>query len=216
MKRPASHPFWGIYAPLATLSGGGLLVLASTRFSSALVCSIGLLWVFTLSSLALRIPFLPRWGRGGISPFLVSFIGGLYILILFLVSPVLAMDSLFFLILCPLCCVSSGLPGRLEATDLGEGIIQAALESICLAVLILALALIREPLGYGIISLPGGSQGIVVIAAFTRLAYLPIRIISGSAGAFFLLGYGIALFRRSGGNFLSSPPDSAEREGRKE
>jgi hypothetical protein len=164
--------------------------------------------------LALRIPFLPRWGRGGINPFLVSFIGGLYILILFLISPILAMDSLFFLILCPLCCVSSGLPARLEAADLGEGITQAAMESICLSVPILALALIREPLGYGIISLPGGSQGIVVIGSFTRLAYLPIRIISGSAGAFFLLGYGLALFRRLGGTYLSSPPEFGEkREG---
>jgi hypothetical protein len=206
MKRPVSHPFWGIYAPLATLSGGGLLVLASVRFSSALVCALGLFWVFTLSSLALRIPFLPRWGREGVNPFLISFTGGLYILILFLICPVLAMDSLLFLILIPLCCVSSGLPGRLTTADLGEGAAQAALESLSLSVLILALALIREPLGYGTLSLPGGSRGILVILTFTRQAYLPIQIISGSAGAFFLLGYGLALFRRFGGNFLSSPP----------
>jgi hypothetical protein len=172
------------------------------------------LWVFTLSSLAPRIPFLPRWGREGINPFLISFIGGLYILVLSLISPVLAMDSLLFLILVPLCCVSSGLPERLAVMDPGEGAVRAALESLYLSAPILALALIREPLGYGALSLPGGSRGSTVILSFAEQACLPIQIISSSAGAFFLLGYGLALFRQFGGNFLSSPPAEG-REGGK-
>jgi hypothetical protein len=213
MKWPVSHPFWGIYSPLATLSGGGLLILASARFSFALVSATALLWVFVLSSLALRIPFLPHRGREGVIPFLVAFIGGLYIFALSLVSPITALDSLFFLILCPLCCVSSGLPGRLKKLDLGEGVFQAAQESACLSILILGLALIREPLGYGTLSLPGGSQGMVAIIRFSRQSYLPIRVVSDAAGAFFLLGYGLALFRRFGGNLLPPQGTAEKREG---
>jgi hypothetical protein len=207
--QPASHPFWGAHSPLAALSGGGLLVLASARFSYALVSALALLWVYIFTALALRIPALPR--RGEIRVFLSSFIAGLFILILFLVCPILAMDSLFFLILCPLCCVSSGILDRIEKIDTAEAVFQSYTEGMILSGLILALALIREPLGYGTLSLPGGLQGILCPIRFPEESHLPLRIFSSSAGAFFLLGYGIALFRYFGGN---SPGNSRGREGR--
>jgi Na+-transporting NADH:ubiquinone oxidoreductase subunit NqrD len=144
--------------------------------------------------------------------FLASFAAALFTLILSLLSPILALDSLLFLVLCPLCCVSSGALERAEKLDLGEGVFQSLTEGACLAVLILALALIREPLGYGTLSIPGGPQGIFCPVRFPRESYLPARIIAASAGAFFLLGYGIALFRRFGGNLAA--PSPAAREGR--
>jgi hypothetical protein len=196
--QPASHPFWGAHSPLATLSGGGLLVLASTRFSYGLISVLALLWVYILTALALRIPVLPR--RPEIRVFLSSFIAGLFILILFLICPILAMDSLLFLILCPLCCISSGVLDRIEKLDTAEAVFQSYTEGMILSVLILALALIREPLGYGTLSLPGGRQGILCPIRFPEESYLPLRIFASSAGAFFLLGYGIALFRYLGGN----------------
>jgi hypothetical protein len=83
--------------------------------------------------------------------------------------------------------------------EIGEGVLQAFTEGMSLSALILGLALIREPLGYGTLSFPGGAQGIAVLFTFPPGIQLPIRIASASAGAFFLLGYGIALFRRYGG-----------------
>jgi hypothetical protein len=198
-SQPVSHPFWGAHSPLATLSGGGLLVLASVRFSYGLVAVLALLWVYVFTALALRIPFLPR--RGEIRVFLSSFIAGLFILLLFLICPILAMDSLFFLILCPLCCISSGVLDRIEKFNAAEAVFQSYAEGMILSALILALALIREPLGYGTLSLPGGRQGIICPIRFPGESYLPLRIFSSSAGAFFLLGYGVALFRYFGGNF---------------
>jgi hypothetical protein len=204
------HLFWGAQSPLATLSGGSLLVLASVRFSFALVCALALLWVYVFTGLALRIPFLPRRGKSGIAPFLASFTGGLYILFVFLVSPILAMDTLFFLILCPLCCVSSGLPERLEKMSPGEGAARSCKEGLVLSALILGLSLIREPLGYGCLSLPGIRSGVVNFVDFSRGARLPVRIIAASSGALFLLGYGLALFRRLGGFSPESAGDGDE------
>jgi Na+-translocating ferredoxin:NAD+ oxidoreductase RnfE subunit len=173
--------------------------LASARFSFALITALSLLWIYALTALTLRLPFLPRQGRDDIVLFLTAFFGGLYLFILSLVSPILTLDTLFFLILCPICCVSSGVLGRSEKLEIGEGALHALTEGISLSALLLALAMIREPLGYGTLSLPGGAQGIVTLFKFPQGIPLPIRVASASAGAFFLLGYGIALFRRFGG-----------------
>jgi Na+-transporting NADH:ubiquinone oxidoreductase subunit NqrD len=200
-----SHPFWGARSPLAAFSGGSLLVLASTRFSHALIGGLALLWIYVLTGLALRIPVLPRRGKEGVRIFLSSFITGLFVLILSLLCPILALDSLFFLIFCPLCCVSSGILDRIEKLSIGEAAFQSYTEGVILAALILILALIREPLGYGTLSLPGGRQGILCLINFSGESYLPARILSLSGGAFFLLGYGAALFRRFGGNPPSPP-----------
>ncbi|MDR2746976.1 MAG: hypothetical protein LBB77_05960 [Treponema sp.] len=205
--QPSSHPFWGAQAPLATLSGGSLLILGSTRFSYALICVLALLWVYILTALALRIPVLPRRGREGIVVFLSSFIAGVFILILFFLCPILAADSLLFLIFCPLCCVSSGVLERIEKLDTAEAVFQSYVEGMILSGLILALALIREPLGYGTLSLPGGRQGILCPVKFPEESFPPLRILSSAAGAFFLLGYGIALFRRFGGHFPVPPKE---------
>jgi hypothetical protein len=185
------------------------MVLASGRFSFALVCAFALLWVYVFTGLALRISFMPRWE--GIVPVLASFTGGLYILVMFLVSPILAMDTLFFLILCPLCCVSSGVLNRLENLDTGEAVVQSCREGVVLSALILGLSLIREPLGYGCLSLPGIQRDIVKVIEFPQGTWLPVRVLITSSGALFLLGYGIALFRRFGG----FDPDSAGGKGGK-
>jgi hypothetical protein len=184
-------------------------VLASARFSYALIASLALLWVYTLTALAQKIPVLPR--REGISLVLSSFISGLFILILSIFCPILAMDSLLFLILCPLCCVSSGGSGKLT---IEEALYRACAEGLVFSVLILILALIREPLGYGTISLPGGRQGILCPVRFPAESYLPLRVFASSAGAFFLLGYGAALFRYFGGNSFSPDRDNSGKEAR--
>jgi hypothetical protein len=181
------------------------LILASTRFSYALVCALALLWVYILTALALRIPSLPRRGREGIVVFLSSFIAGVFVLVLFFICPILATDSLLFLILCPLCCVSSGVLERIGRFDTGEAVFQSYMEGMILSGLILSMALIREPLGYGTLSLPGGRQGILCPVKFPEESFPPLRVLASSAGAFFLLGYGIALFRRFGGHSLVSP-----------
>jgi hypothetical protein len=180
------------------------MILASTRFSYALIGGMALLWVSILTGLALRIPLLSRQGTG-IRIALSSFIAGVFILILFLLCPILVLDSLVFLLLCPLYCVSSGVLDRTGTLDLGEAVFHSYMEGMILSAVILILALIREPLGYGTFSLPGGRHGILCPVNFAGESYLPVRFLSLSGGAFFLLGYGVALFRRFGGNIPSLP-----------
>jgi Na+-transporting NADH:ubiquinone oxidoreductase subunit NqrD len=68
-------------------------------------------------------------------------------------------------------------------------------ESLTYGALIVIIALIREPLGFSSLSLPGGAQGIIMLFSFSGQLFLPIRIIASSSGALLLLGYIIGLYR---------------------
>jgi hypothetical protein len=62
-------------------------------------------------------------------------------------------------------------------------------EAVSLGVLLLAFALIREPLGFLSLSLPGGAQGSVMLFSFKAESLLPVQLMSSSGGALLLLGY---------------------------
>jgi Na+-translocating ferredoxin:NAD+ oxidoreductase RnfE subunit len=191
------HPFWGVHSPLSALTGTGLLITASTRTAFALVCAGALLWVYGCTVLVFGAakPILPKQGRSTARLFLSGFFGGLYLFILSLMSPLLALETGFFILLVPVTCAASSLISRLEPLELREALFQAVMEALALGGAILALALIREPLGFGTLSLPGGSGGIIELFGGGERALFPVRIMSGSAGGLLLLGYGLALFR---------------------
>jgi hypothetical protein len=69
-------------------------------------------------------------------------------------------------------------------------------EALVLGGLIIALALIREPWGFGSFSVPGGQQGITELFSFVGSRFFPVQVISSSSGGLLLLGYALALFRR--------------------
>jgi hypothetical protein len=79
--------------------------------------------------------------------------------------------------------------------DPEDALARALLEALVLGALLVALALIREPWGLGSLSIPGGTFGIIELFNYNTGGIVPLRIISGSTGAFLLLGYGVALFR---------------------
>ncbi|MDR2110616.1 MAG: hypothetical protein LBP32_04845 [Spirochaetaceae bacterium] len=196
-QRYQSHLFWGSHAPLSSLVNTGLIIMGSGRTAYAIVTLLALLWVYELTffvSLAAK-PVFPRRGRNITLLFLSSLFGSLFFLLLFLMSPILAMDTGFLILLTPVTALSSGLYRRLEALDTEDSMAQVFSEAMILGLLILALALIREPLGFGSLSLPGGFQGIITLFRFEG-EFFPLRIIAASSGALILLGYGAALFRR--------------------
>jgi hypothetical protein len=80
--------------------------------------------------------------------------------------------------------------------EIEDALFKVVSEAMSTGILIAALALIREPLGFGSLSLPGGSGGIVRFFVSGESAYFPIRIFASSAGALILLGYGITFFNR--------------------
>jgi len=197
-RRFESHLFWGFHSPLSALSGAGLLIMASTRFSSALVCSGALIWVFGLSALVFTgaRPIMPARGKRVILLFLSAFLCGIFMFLVGLLNPLLILGTGFFLVLVPPFCLGSGFFEACEQAPPDEVFARALLEAIVLAGLILAFALIREPLGMGTLSFPGGIQGIVeIFDSGDKNSFIPIRFLSASAGGLVLLGYGIALFR---------------------
>ena len=192
------HLFWGRTSPLTALTGGALIIMASGRLAFALVTAGAILWVSNISVLlfqALGKRFFPQRGKRFVQTFLASFIAGLYLLVLWLLSPITALELFFIISLVPLFCVSCGIFQRIESLGISEAVSRAFAEAAVLGALIIIFAIIREPLGYFSLSLPGGSQGIITLFSFETETFLPIRIIASSGGALLLLGYNMGLYR---------------------
>jgi Na+-transporting NADH:ubiquinone oxidoreductase subunit NqrD len=193
--------FFGAHAPLSTLMSVGLMISATSRLAFAIAATGALAWVYTLMALILGFakPILPKKGLLVLQLMLAGFLGSLYSLIFQCANPYLGMETTFLLLLCPLSCVGSGICRRIEGLARREAILEAFLEALALGGVLVALALIREPLGFGSLTLPGGPQGLVALFALEAAesaVYFPARIIAGASGGLLLLGYALALFRR--------------------
>jgi len=198
MSNPSqSHLFWGSASPLAALSGCGLLIMASVRFSYAVIVSVSLLWVCCLSVVVFRaaVRIFPRRGVVVCQTFLASLMTGIFLLLMWILCPVITLEVFFIVSLVPVFCVSSGIFQRVDSFDPFDALYRAWGESAVLCGLILAFALIREPLGLLSLSLPGGARGIVFLFSAQSESLFPIRIIAASSGALILLGYGVGLYR---------------------
>lgn len=185
------------HTPLSTLAGAGLLIMASSRLAFALIAAAGILWVYGLTVLLIFFaqPIYPKIGRTVVLMFLSTFMGSIFLFFLWFISPLLAMGTLYIIILVPGYCMGSSLFSQLHSLEIEDILSRMFLEAGSLGLLIIAFALIREPIGFMALSLPGGSQGIIeVFHATEGNAFLPIKIIASSAGALLLLGYGVALF----------------------
>jgi hypothetical protein len=103
---------------------------------------------------------------------------------------------MFFTIsIIPVLYMTSGIFERVQSKSLSEKLFDSFLEAAMLGLLIVIFALIREPIGYLSLSLPGGAQGIMLLFSFETESFLPIRLISSSSGALLLLGYFFGLYR---------------------
>jgi Na+-transporting NADH:ubiquinone oxidoreductase subunit NqrD len=193
-----SHIFWGTDAPLSTLVGAGFMIMATSRLAFAITLAGALIWINVLSALAVSFgePILPKKGRGILAVFLCSFLGSLYLLRGYVLNPFLAMEITFLIVLAPLSCIGSGLCRRVEALEHEDALSTAFSEAVALGGVLIALALIREPLGFGSLSFPGGVQGMVVLFSAGSSRNFPVLIIANAAGGLLLLGYGLTLFRR--------------------
>lgn len=198
-RRFESHPFWGFHSPLSALAGLGLIIIASTMLASALLCAGTVIWVYALTALIFSGArgILPSRGAMVVPLFLSGFLCGVFMLLVSLLNPLLITGAGFLLILVPSFCVGSGYFEAADTVDPAEAVSRALLEAITLSGIIIALALIREPLGMGTLSLPGGAEGIVELFHSREEGEIvvPLRLFSVSSGALLLLGYGIALYR---------------------
>jgi hypothetical protein len=188
------------YTPLFTLAGAGLLIMASSRLAFALVTAAALLWVYNAAAAALFFgqPWYPsaKTGRTAARIILASFLGCLFLLFLWVTSPLLALETSAVILLVPCYASISPLFDKADGSNIATLLLKSSFEAGSLGLLIIAFALIREPVGFMSLSLPGGRQGIIeLFSPVDENGFLPVRIIAGSAGALLLLGYGAALFR---------------------
>jgi hypothetical protein len=192
-----NHLFWGFHAPLASLTHTVFLIIASGRTANALIALGALLWVYGMTVIGIRLgkPIFPQKGQNILYVILSALFGSFYLMILNFLNPLLALECTVFIVLAPVSCISSGIINRMEAMEPEDALSRALLEALVLGALILALALIREPLGFGSLSIPGGTFGIIELFNYDTGGSLSLRIISSSTGAFLLLGYGVAFFR---------------------
>ncbi|MDR2072978.1 MAG: hypothetical protein LBP60_06070 [Spirochaetaceae bacterium] len=195
-----SHLFWGINSPLTTLTGSGLLIIASGRITFALICGIALIWVYTFSVCTAKLGKLPLPGRDTALLFLAALGAGIFFVVLWIVDPILALESGFFIFLSPVVFIASRLCERVWNFDMAEALSQAVAEALILGILILGLSLIREPLGFGSLSVPG----------FDSIRFMweePLKILQASSGALIILGYGVAVYRYFRNRYTNSEDD---------
>jgi len=198
MSNPVQHRFFhSDAAPLAYLSGAALLIMASDRLAHAITAAGALVWVYCFSSLTAHISAqaFPRQGRTVLLAFLTSFFAGIYLLLIWILSPLCAIESFFVISIIPLFCMVSGIFKRSEIQFLEDVLVDSCSEALLLGTLIVIFALIREPFGFLSLSLPGGAQGTVLLFSFKTESFLPVRLIASSAGALLLLGYLLGLYR---------------------
>jgi hypothetical protein len=171
--------------------------MASSRLAFAIICAGALLWVYGFTSLVYfsSRKILPRRGTSVVLLFLSSLMCSLYVLCLSLMNPLSIMGTSFFLFLIPPCCIGSGIFKRLDTLETAGACSRALLESAALGGLLIAVSLLREPLGMGSVSFPGGVEGMVEISGGGHEGFFPIRIFAVSAGGLLILGYAVALFR---------------------
>jgi hypothetical protein len=202
------HIFRSKASPLACLSGAALLIIASDRLAHAILVTGALVWAYCLSSLIAYFgaKIFPRRGRTILLAFICSCVSGFYLLLLWMLSPLCAMEVFFVISLIPMFCMVSDVFKHLETLDLYDTFLASFSEALVLGVLIVIFALIREPIGFLSLSLPGGARGIVLLFSVNMESFLPLCIVTGSSGALLLLGYFLGLYR----HFRAPPGEEKE------
>jgi hypothetical protein len=207
MNYRRQHPFWGSISPLGGLYGFALLVMVSPRLSWAVAAAGSLMWVYiTTSALAVLLmskaaKAFPSIWRNQVFTCIACFSGTVYLFLFWLFSPLAAFEMFLPLMLVPLFYISSVSYAEIFASqneklpDIQTAIYGAAVEAAILSALLVLVSVIREPLGFCSLSLPGSSLGLVTLFSFREGAFFPVRIFASSAGAFLLLGYILCLYR---------------------
>jgi hypothetical protein len=191
--------------PISSMSGLVLFMVAGSRLSYAMIAACALLWVFLLSSFTniLVRGIDSDMGRMMLNVMISSFASGLYYLFLYLLNPLLAMETVLICALAPVFFMGCGFRETLGKPSAGELFRKAVREPLSLGVVTIAFSLIREPLGFATLSIPGGVRGIIELFNSDGHYIYTVQLISSSTGALFLLAYiMIALRYMDAGRFL--------------
>ncbi|MDR3356103.1 MAG: hypothetical protein LBO04_02835 [Spirochaetaceae bacterium] len=184
-------------SPVSSMSGTALFLIAGSRLSYAIGAAGALVWVFVMSA------FVNTARRGITSNFrnkmfnvaLSSFSGSLYFFLLYLLNPLFAMETGLVYALVPAFYIGSKFCSSLENSPADEMFHEAFYEPLSMSGLVLGFSLIREPLGFATLSIPGGKRGIIELFNTQGGYSYPFQLISSSTGALFLLAFMIVVSR---------------------
>ncbi|MDR0409294.1 MAG: hypothetical protein LBH18_02725 [Spirochaetaceae bacterium] len=189
---------------ISSMSGIALFIIAGNRLSYAIVAACALIWVSVISAalsiVMRRVKSKTRIRMLGV--IVSSFAGSLYLFLLNLMNPLLAMESVLICMLAPVFYMggkfracSEDVP---EGATVGEFLQNALFESVALGALTLAFSLIREPLGFATLTVPDVRRGIIALFNSKDSYPYSVQLISSSTGALFLLAYIMVILRYIG------------------
>jgi hypothetical protein len=179
------------------MSGLALFIIAGSRFSYAIIAVCALFWVFMPGAFASTFlcGIASKTGRMMLNVMIASFAGSLFYLLIYLLNPLLAMETTLICALSPVFFMSSSFTAEPCDRSAGELFKKAAREPLALGGVTLAFSLIREPLGFATLSIPGG-RGIIELFNSGGSNLYAVQPVSNSTGALLLLGYILIVFRR--------------------
>ena len=191
---------------LPSLSGAVILVGATGRLSHALIVGAAVFVVYVAAPLALKLaePLVPDTYRTWVRVLVASTVAAIFSRIAGLVWPLLVRELALYLGMVPLCLISSGLIERSDKLRRLGALKLSVFEAAVLSGLALAFALIREPLGFGALSIPS-ADGITLLFYQVKAEALSLRSLSTTAGGFMILGYLLALYRKIRFRFIGAP-----------
>jgi hypothetical protein len=186
-----------ISSPWTLTSALGIIIIASARLAYALIAALAILWVYITAILVTNSArkFFPKIFNKLLYAALFAVLGLLFYLLVDIFNPFLAAELLLLLMLPPILVFSSDICARTEYDTLDEALYKAIYEALLIGVFIVALSLVREPLGYGSLSVPGSDYAVYELFNLDSIYPLPVQIISSSAGALLILGYIFIVFR---------------------
>jgi hypothetical protein len=184
-------------SPVSFMSGIALFIIAGSRFSYAIVAASEIIWVSVISAFVSISPhgIKSKTKIRMLNVLISSFTGSLYFFLLYLLNPLLAMETNLICMLVPVFFVGSSFCISLENAHIDDIFQEPLFELLALGALTLVFSLIREPLGFATLTVPDVKRGIMELFNTKGLYPYPIQLISSSTGAFFLLAYIMVVLR---------------------
>lgn len=188
--------FWSSSGPLGTLSSGVLLVVATSRLSYAVAVSLSVLWTWIVSAAlcAVSEPLMPkRWESAAriVATVAVAYLfergAAVY-------SPALVGECALYLALVPIVLLSGDLLRRYAGAAPGKAAAGAAADAGAIAALLVVMAIVREFLGYGVLSLPG-PDGLVLLFDLSQVYPWTMPFVSSAPGGLVMLALAVALHK---------------------
>lgn len=188
-----------------SLTGLALIIAASPRLSCSIIVFFLLMAisVMTLAVMHLGKSIIPEKYKTALIIMIVNFFTSLFYLIIDMINPISALEVYFTVFLIPITFLSSYFEKKAGNLSVSEEIIRGAKQASILGGIIIAVSLIREPLGYGTLSLPFSNKPMHLLPESIE-EQVVMQVFSAPFGGFIIAACIIALV-----HVISHEQDSA-------